>query len=128
VLDYYGLIDVFVVPRLPATVCHLVTPLKPFEAFSTGRTVVLSDVRALASIAEESGAAETFVAGDAGSLSEVLLRLLMEPGRRKELAATGAAWVRSKRTWSANASTYMELYRRLGALPLPAEPDHTHRN
>src|SRR5690606_27936212 len=39
VIDYYSVIDIFVVPRKPADVCHLVTPLKPFEAFSTGRTV-----------------------------------------------------------------------------------------
>jgi hypothetical protein len=61
------LIDVFVVPRKPVEVCHLVTPLKPFEAFSTGRTVVLSDVRALARVARDSGAAELFSAGDAES-------------------------------------------------------------
>src|SRR5919107_6207497 len=64
VLDYYSLIDVFVVPRRPVEVCHLVTPLKPFEAFSTGRTVVLSNVRALASIAAQSEAAALFEAGD----------------------------------------------------------------
>ena len=110
VLDYYSLIDIFVVPRRPVEVCHLVTPLKPFEAFSTGRTVVLSNVRALAAIAEQSGAAALFEAGDAASLSGVLLDLLADPERRRELAAAGAAWVRAERTWAANAQLYIRLY------------------
>src|SRR5699024_3926410 len=73
VLRYYGLIDVFVVPRKPSTVANLVTPLKPFEAFSTGRAVILSDVGALREIAEQSNAVELFRAGDAGDLSKTIL-------------------------------------------------------
>jgi len=116
ILGYYGLIDVFVVPRRPVEVCHLVTPLKPFEAFATGCTVVLSDVRALASIAAESAAAELFAAGDPDSLAAVLLKLLADPQRRQELAETGAAWVRAERTWAANAALYQRIYAELTAV------------
>src|SRR6185295_13791323 len=115
VLDYYSLIDIFVVPRRPVEVCHLVTPLKPFEAFSTGRTVVLSNVRALARIAEQSQAAELFEAGDARSLARVLTALLQNPARRAELARAGAEWVRAERTWATNAETYRRLYDNIGA-------------
>jgi glycosyltransferase involved in cell wall biosynthesis len=121
ILDWYGLIDIFVVPRRPVEVCHLVTPLKPFEAFATGRTVVLSDVRALASIAADSGAAELFAAGDPDSLAEVLLRLLGDPQRRRELAGAGAAWVRAERTWAANARTYLRLYADLRVTAVPRQ-------
>jgi glycosyltransferase involved in cell wall biosynthesis len=121
ILDYYGLIDIFVVPRRPAEVCHLVTPLKPFEAFATGCTVVLSDVRALAAIAAESGAAELFAAGDPGSLAEVLLKLLGDPERRRELAETGARWVRAERTWAATARIYLRLYADLGPAGVPRQ-------
>jgi glycosyltransferase involved in cell wall biosynthesis len=72
--------------------------------------VVLSDVRALASIAEQSGAAALFEAGDVASLSTVLLGLIGDPERRRVLAATGAAWVRAERTWAANALIYRRLY------------------
>ena len=116
--DYYSLIDIFVVPRKPVEVCHLVTPLKPFEAFSTGRTVVLSNVRALTRIAEQSGAAELFEAGDDQSLLGVLTGLLKDPQRRRELAAAGTAWVRSERTWDANADAYVRLYESMGVIPM----------
>jgi glycosyltransferase involved in cell wall biosynthesis len=115
VLDYYGLIDVFVVPRKPVEVCHLVTPLKPFEAFATGRTVVLSNVRALAAIAAQSQAAELFEAGDPDSLAATLMALLNDEPRRKDLASAGADWVRAHRTWAANAAAYVRLYTELGA-------------
>lgn len=116
VLRYYSLIDVFVVPRKPAEVCHLVTPLKPFEAFSTGRTVVVSDVRALASLAEESQAAALFEAGNPGSLADVLVGLLADPVRRRDLAEAGALWVRAERTWEHNADLYMKVYEELGVV------------
>lgn len=119
VLRYYGLIDIFVVPRRKSSVTELVTPLKPFEAFSTGRAVVLSDVRALREIAQESGAAELFEPGDAASLAEVLATLIRNPGRRAELARKGAEWVRSHRSWERNASIYLETYRRLGYTGVP---------
>jgi glycosyltransferase involved in cell wall biosynthesis len=116
VLDYYSMIDVFVVPRRPVEVCHLVTPLKPFEAFATGRAVVLSNVRALAAIAEQSGAAELFEAGNAESLAAVLQDLITKPERRRDLAAVGAKWVRGSRTWDAYARRYIRAYEDVGAL------------
>jgi glycosyltransferase involved in cell wall biosynthesis len=116
ILDYYSLIDIFVVPRKPVELSHLVTPLKPFEAFATGRTVVMSDVRALAAIAEESQAAMLFTAGSAESLAATLTTLLDDEGRRKDLATAGAAWVRAHRTWAANAERYVRLYAEMGAM------------
>lgn len=114
VLRYYGLIDLFVVPRKPAAVADLVTPLKPFEAFSTGRAVILSDVGALQEIARQSQAVETFVAGSADDLSRKLLALVEDPERRAELSAKAASWVRNHRTWDTNVSEYYRVYRKLG--------------
>ncbi|WP_368842400.1 heparinase II/III family protein [Kocuria sp. CPCC 205235] len=114
ILGYYSLIDLFVVPRKNRAVCHLVTPLKPFEALSTGRTVVVSNVDALQDIADESQSVVTFEAGDVESLSSVLRRLLSDPSRRQELSERGSAWVREQRSWAAIASGYDGPYKRLG--------------
>lgn len=121
VLRYYGLIDIFVVPRRRSPVGELVTPLKPFEAFATGRTVVLSNVAALKEIAEESGAAETFRAGDADDLTRTLISLAADPQRRRHLGVRGARWVRGHRTWDTNVAAYLRVYRRLGYRG-PADP------
>ncbi|WP_136518565.1 glycosyltransferase [Cellulomonas telluris] len=113
VLRYYSVIDIFAVPRRPADVCRLVTPLKPFEAFATGRVVVLSDVEALQEIAEDSGAAALFPAGDPDALADVLQQLVDDPHRRAALSRAGATWVRGERSWAANARAYAALYGRL---------------
>lgn len=114
VLRYYSLIDIFVVPRRPTTVCHLVTPLKPFEAFSTGRTVVMSDVRALKEIADDSEAALTFEAGNALSLAGVLDRLLDDDELRAGLSRRAAEWVRAERSWKSIAKLYEAPYGKVG--------------
>lgn len=114
VLDYYSIIDLFVVPRKNRAVCRLVTPLKPFEAFSTGRAVVVSDVDALREIAGQSGAAATFRAEDPNNLAQLLSRLLEDPQARAEMSEKGAAWVRAERSWQSIADRYDEPYRRLG--------------
>jgi len=114
VLRYYGLIDIFVVPRGKSSVADLVTPLKPFEAFATGRAVVMSDVAALKEIAEESGAAETFRAGYPRDLGRKLSALIDDPQRRRDLGVRGARWVRSRRTWAHNVVEYYRVYQNLG--------------
>lgn len=122
VLNYYSLIDIFVVPRKPSKVCQLVTPLKPFEAFSTGRAVIMSDVEALKEIAVDSGAAGLFEAGSSESLAARLQEFVDDAKLRQKLADAGAAWVRSVRTWSANANVYKKVYGDLGVFESAVDP------
>lgn len=111
ILEYYYSIDVFVVPRRKTRVTELVTPLKPFEAFSTGRPVVVSDVAALAEIADDSsGIARQFTADDPRALAETLAELVADPELRKDLGSRGAEWVRQERSWEANVPTYLRVY------------------
>jgi len=114
ILDYYGLIDLFVIPRKKSKVTDLVTPLKPFEAFSTGRTVVVSDVFALQEIAEQSQSTNSFAAGSATDLAQTLVGLIDSPERRAELSERGAKWVRNHRSWDRNVNEYYRVYQQLG--------------
>lgn len=114
VLRYYSIIDIFVVPRKSARVSELVTPLKPFEAFSTGRAVIMSDVEALREIAEQSDAVVLFTASDPASLTGEILRLAEDSELRDALATKAAAWVRRERSWVLNGPAYFAGYKRLG--------------
>ena len=113
---YYGLIDVFVVPRTNESVSNLVTPLKPYEAMATGRALVMAKTTALSEMATEGETARFFTPEDPESLADVLETLIEDPAQREALAHRGRAWVTEHRTWERNVELYEDIYRRLGAL------------
>jgi glycosyltransferase involved in cell wall biosynthesis len=72
-------------------------------------------VKALSEIAEDSGAAMLFEAGNAESLARVLRELVEAPELRRALAERGAAWVRKERGWDANVAVHRRVYEALAA-------------
>ncbi len=115
ILDYYRLIDVFVVPRTNDRVSQLVTPLKPYEAMATERALVVSGVAALREIVVEGETGRTFTPEDPISLADVLEPLLDDPAERARLGSAARRWVAANRTWEQNGQRYLALYRELGA-------------
>jgi glycosyltransferase involved in cell wall biosynthesis len=115
ILDYYGLIDIFVVPRSDDRVSHLVTPLKPLEAMATGRAMIVSGVRALRGMVEEGVTAEVFRPEDPAHLAEVAERLVVSPALRDRLGAAARGWVVEHRSWSRVTKAYVGLYEALAS-------------
>jgi glycosyltransferase involved in cell wall biosynthesis len=114
VLDYYLLLDVFVIPRVQERAARLVTPLKPFEAMAAGIPLVVSDLDALFEIIGNDGErGRSFKAGDALSLADVLTELYRDKGQRAELAERALNWVRRERQWNANGGRYADVYDRV---------------
>jgi PEP-CTERM/exosortase A-associated glycosyltransferase len=113
VVDFYRLIDIFVVPRIPVRVCQLVTPLKPYEAMAAGCTVVASDVTALREMVIDGKTGVLFRAGDARDLADVLDALITDTAARDRLTTNARAWVEECRSWHENAQRYVKLYRHL---------------
>ena len=113
ILSYYGLIDVFVVPRRDDRVSHLVTPLKPLEAMATGRALIVSGVAALRGMIEEGVTGEVFRPEDADDLARVAEDLVRDPDRRAALGRAARDWVVEHRSWDRLARSYAELYERL---------------
>jgi glycosyltransferase involved in cell wall biosynthesis len=114
VLDYYAVLDVFVVPRVQERAARLVSPLKPFEAMAAGVPLVVSDLDALREIVGNDGErGRCFGAGDAASLADVLAELYADPGQRADLAERARDWVIRERQWSANGRRYAEIYARV---------------
>ncbi len=114
VLDYYRLIDVFVVPRTNDRVSQLVTPLKPYEAMAMERALVVSEVAALLEIVTDGETGRSFRPEDPIALADVLEPLLDDPAERSRLGRAARAWVSEHRTWSQNGRRYHDLYERLG--------------
>lgn len=113
--DYYGLIDVFVVPRVDERAARYVTPLKPFEAMALAKPVVVSDLPALSEIVAPPQRGLTFEAGDAEHLADVVSRLWDDPAEAARLGSTGLEWVRTARTWAMNGPRYVDIFDRARA-------------
>lgn len=93
--------NIIVTPRDSTVITELVSALKPLEAFSAGRAVVLSDVapnRDLAGEFEER--AKLFPAGDAEALSYALENLIVNPSDRVSTAKEARRWIENERNWS----------------------------
>ena len=115
VLDYYALLDVFVIPRVPERAARLVTPLKPFEAMATGVPLVTSDLEALREITGDGERGLSFPAGNAEALASVLAELEADPAKRESIATRARSWVISERQWTTHGKRYAEMYERLQA-------------
>jgi glycosyltransferase involved in cell wall biosynthesis len=116
VAAYYGLIDIFVVPRVDARVCRLVSPLKPYEAMAAGRTVVMSGTPVLRSIVEDGVTGATFRTGDPADLALRLRELAEDETARERIGHAARQAVLREHTWVRNAQRYREIYDRLGAV------------
>lgn len=108
--EYYNLIDIFVVPRKPHRVCHLVSPLKPFEAMAKQKTLLMANVVALSEIAEQSGGVKLFESGSPDSLAKELENLMIEPELGAKLALTARHWVAEYRSWERCCAAYVQAY------------------
>jgi PEP-CTERM/exosortase A-associated glycosyltransferase len=118
VARYYSVIDFFVVPRIAATVCQLVTPLKPLEAMATGRVLVVSGVRALRELVDDGVTGLVFRPEDPAHLADIVEPLLHDSGRRDAMGRAAREWVCQNRAWSGNGQRYVDLYRSMG-VPFP---------
>ncbi|SDS15042.1 glycosyltransferase family 4 protein [Jiangella sp. DSM 45060] len=110
VLDYYRLLDVFVVPRADERAARLVTPLKPFEAMAAGVPLVVSALDPLLEIIGGGERGRSFPPGDSSALADVLTELNDDPDTRRDLAKRGRDWVVAEHQWSANAARYEAIY------------------
>jgi glycosyltransferase involved in cell wall biosynthesis len=113
-INYYQAIDVFCVPRTNSAVTQLVTPLKPLEAMALGRTVIASDLPALAELIEHDRTGVLVQPDSLSALTEALGQLLYDSAYQQRLADAAKEWVAATRTWSNVAAQYNEVYQQLG--------------
>lgn len=113
VQSYYGLVDIFVYPRLPMRLTELVTPLKPLEAMAQGKLVIASDVGGHRELIRHGVNGLLFDAGSASALANTVDRLLQSGADWAELHRAGREYVENERNWLKSVSCYKEVYRGL---------------
>lgn len=104
-----SLFDIMPLPRRSLPVTEMVSPLKPLEALSSAKAIVLSDVkphRVYTGADDPSSPARGVLvpAGDAETLADALAALLDDPDRRADLGRAGRLWCLANRTWSSIAT------------------------
>lgn len=110
-------VDIVACPRLSLPVTEMVSPLKPLEAFSASKPVVLSDVsphRVL--VGADEGAHEgsrglLSVAGDPKSLANALQRLIENLEERIAMGQAARLWAIDERQWVNLGDSIRETYR-----------------
>jgi PEP-CTERM/exosortase A-associated glycosyltransferase len=122
VTSAYALADIVVCPRLLTRTTALTTPLKPLEAMSMGRAVVLSDVPGMRELVRDGDTGVTFPAGDADALARACVRLLRDPHLRRALGQRARAWTVEHREWPTLVARYHDIYAPLVELTSFPEP------
>lgn len=110
VQSYYGLVDIFLYPRLPMRLTDLVTPLKPLEAMAQGKLVVASDVGGHRELIRNGENGLLFKAGSATELADTVSHLLQARDTWPELHRAGRHYVENDRNWANSVGRYREVY------------------
>ncbi|MDE5832798.1 MAG: glycosyltransferase family 4 protein [Desulfovibrio sp.] len=100
VAGYYSLIDIAPFPRKPWPVCRIVSPMKPLEALSMQKAVIVSSVEALAEMVIPDITGLVFESGNIEDLAEKLAALLANPETRERLGTEGRVYVKKRRSWN----------------------------
>lgn len=116
--DYYGLIDIFVVPRTAERAARFVTPLKPLEAMAMRKPMITSDLPALREISGPPERGLVFDVDDASGLADILCRLSDDADLGDTLARAAYTWVTEERTWRANGDRYVDYFNRVTKVPV----------
>lgn len=109
VLRYYSILDILVYPRKHTRHTETVTPLKPLEAMSMEKAIVVSDVGGLSELIAE-GTGMTFRAGDPVDLAEKCMELISNPARRVQMGNRARAHMLANRDWKVLIHIYRQVY------------------
>ncbi len=109
----YSLIDIAPIPRSSLPVTEMVSPMKPFEAMSMEKLVLVSSVDALDEIVDDGKNGRIFLKDDVEDLSRVLLDCIKDKKSRNSIGQFSRAWVIENRSWSQISQKIPEIYMRL---------------
>lgn len=112
---YYGLVDIFVYPRMHMRLTDLVTPLKPLEAMAQGKLVLASNVGGHKELIRDDENGRLFDAGSSEALAAAVEQMLQRREGWQAMRAEGRRYVEQERNWKVSVDRYQSVYEALGA-------------
>lgn len=110
---YYGLVDLFVLPRRPNRLTDLVTPLKPLEIMARAKPLVASDCGGHKEIIVEGVNGFLYESHAPTGLADVIASLHKRPDELRDLGARARRWVTANRSWDSAVQATLPLYESL---------------
>ena len=117
---YYGLVDLFLLPRRPNRLTDLVTPLKPLEIMARAKPVVASDCGGHRELIIDGENGHLYPAASPTGLADAIVALYERRGSLPELGARARRWVAAHRSWVSAVQPTLPLYERLVLAKAPA--------
>lgn len=111
---YYSIIDVFVVPRIAARVCQLVTPIKPLEAMAMAKCVLASNVGGMRELVVDGITGVLFEPQNVEDLAHKVDRLTMSRDERQRYGRQALDVVTKERSWEILGQRYVDMYNSIG--------------
>ncbi|GAA5226897.1 glycosyltransferase [Paeniglutamicibacter antarcticus] len=97
---FIEIFDVVVCPRVSSVVTEMVSPLKPLEAMSAGKTVIGSNVAPLVDLLGTEGTrGMLFKAGDSADLARVITNVSQDRALREQIGREARQWICKNRSW-----------------------------
>lgn len=112
VAAHYSIVDIAPFPRKPQPVTEMVSPMKPLEALSMEKAVIVSSVRALVEMVKDGETGLVFQKGDISDMARALDQLIKSPDLRRRLGEQGRRWVIAERTWERTTGLFANQLRR----------------
>lgn len=104
VAEYYSILDVVLIPRKPVKVCEIVSPIKPLEAASYKKPVLMSNVAPLLDLSSLCDNFFYFEKGSVSSLSRELIKVLEQDYDLRECPLL------EQYTWEANVFPMLKAF------------------
>lgn len=113
--------DICLVPHRRTPHTDATIPHKLFQYMYCGIPVVVSDCRPLERIVREVSAGEVFTHDDSASLTEAVVRLARDEGRRALMGGNGRRAVLDRYNWNTEATKLEAMYAGLMQVPQDVE-------
>lgn len=110
VFNIYAMASLMVYPRIRTRTTELTTPLKPLEAMSMARAVMVSDVPAMGELVRYGETGFVFKAGDSADLTKRCVEALKDPVRLEQVGKNAREWILKERQWPTLLARYPAVY------------------